>query len=366
MPDEQNSYELKHIFDVARLQHFARETKAIWPAFDETRFFLAASDSLDNLGIMQRMRQVATSFAETLPSDYAEALNILKQLAPRVQHSFAAISLSEFVVLRGVTDFDLSMDALRYFTRYGSAEFAIRHFLIADMDRTLTVMRGWAEDGNEHLRRLASEGARPRLPWSFQLKSLQADPSLSMPILERLKADTSLYVRKSVANHLNDFSKDHPEWLVGQLGTWDQSTPETAWIVKQAVRTLVKKGEPRALALIGASDTAHARIDEFAVMPVKLHLGDRLAITATVVSTGQTRQKIVADYAIHYVKASGRPSRKVFKLRLLDLALGETASLSISQTIKDFTTRKHHPGWHRVELLLNGRTMAESGFELAC
>lgn len=362
--DAGSSYELKHIFDMTRMQQFARDTKAVWADFDERRFLRAATDDLDNLGIMQRMRKVASAYAETLPEDYEQALAILSQVAPRIQHGFASISLSEFVALRGADDFERSMEALREFTRYGSSEFAVRHFIESDPERTLKVMTAWAEDENEHVRRLASEGTRPRLPWSFQLKTLQADPSLAMPILERLKADQSLYVRKSVANHLNDISKDHPAWLVEQLAGWPQDVRETGWIVKQALRTLVKKGDPRALTLVGATGEAEARVEAFTVDPQTLRLGDRLTISARVVSTGAERQKIVADYAIHYVKASGRPSRKVFKLKTFDLAAGEAMPLAISQTVKDFTTRKHHAGWHKVELMLNGTLAAEGGFNL--
>ncbi|EBV3599720.1 DNA alkylation repair protein, partial [Salmonella enterica subsp. enterica serovar Virchow] len=212
MADQTASPELKHIFDLARLNAFARETKAIWPAFDEGRFLGIVSTDLDALGIMQRMRQVAEGFHQTLPEDYGRALGILEDLAPRINHGFASIALAEFVVLRGRHDFDRSMQALAFFTRFGSSEFAVRHFLLDDLERALGAMRGWAEDDNEHVRRLASEGARPRLPWSFQLKTLQADPTLAMPMLEQMKADKSLYVRKSVANHLNDISKDHPDW----------------------------------------------------------------------------------------------------------------------------------------------------------
>lgn len=355
---------LKHIFDRARLAKFGADAKAIWPAFDQTRFMALATDNLDALGIMQRMRQTAQAFAATLPDDYDKALGILEELAPRIQHGFASISLCEFVVLRGRDDFARSIRALSHFTRYGSAEFAVRHFIQDDPEQALAIMRGWAGDENEHVRRLASEGTRPRLPWSFQLKSLQADPSLAMPILERLKADPSLYVRKSVANHLNDFSKDHPAWLVDRLAGWDQTAAETKWIVGQALRTLVKKGDAGALALVGASGKAEAKISDFSVAPATIRLGDRLTISAAVTSTADAQQRIVADYAIHYVKKDGKISRKVFKLKTFDLSAGATTNLSISQTVRDLSTRTHHAGWHKVELMLNGEVAADSGFDL--
>jgi len=355
---------LKDMFDFARFEHIADQTAAVWPGFERTRFIALAMENLDDLGIMQRMRQTATSLHATLPDDYGQALAVLYDLAPRIGHTFVGISLSEYVALYGQNDFDRSMAALRHLTQFGSAEFAIRHFLLTDLDRTLAVIRDWAEDDNEHVRRLASEGARPRLPWSFQLKELIADPSRAMPVLERLKADPSLYVRKSVANHLNDISKDHPAWLVNKLANWNQTVLETRWIVRQALRTLVKNGGQRALALIGSTGKAQARVESFTVTPDRVKFGDRITIAARLTSTSSEPQRLVVDYAVFYVKKGEKPSRKVFKLKELDLAPGAATDLTISQTIRDFTTRKHYPGWHRVELLVNGETMAESGFDL--
>lgn len=365
MSEGQQPAALKEIFDRARMRLLATETKAVWPEFDAERFFELATEGLDGLGIMQRMRLAAEAFDATLPDDYGRALAILAELAPNIRHGFASITLCEFVALRGAAEFDRSMEALRLFTRYGTAEFAIRPFIRREPERVLAVMRRWAEDENEHVRRLASEGARPRLPWSFQLRAVVADPALTWPILDRLRADPSLYVRKSMANHLNDIGKDHPDWLVERLAGWPREDAGTAWIVRHALRTLVKKGDARALALVGATGEAEVRVERFAVTPARLGLGERLTIAATLVSTATEPQRLVVDYAIHYVKKNGAASRKVFKLKALDLAPGAAGTLSISQTIRDFTTRTHHAGFHRIELMANGTTVAEGGFELA-
>lgn len=365
MTEPQAAPALKEIFNRARLDHFARETAAIAPGFDAERFLLLATDNLDALGIMQRLRQTAVSFQATLPTSYGAALEVLDVLAPRINHGFASIVLSEFVALYGQEHFDLSMRALHNFTRYGSAEFAVRHFLARDFERTLAVMVGWAEDDNEHVRRLASEGSRPRLPWSFNLKTLIADPSPTAPILEALKSDTSLYVRKSVANHLNDITKDHPDRVVDRVSGWDMQNAHTAWIVKHALRTLIKKGDARALHLIGSTGTPEVSVEHFAVTPAHIGLGERIALNVWLTSAASSNQKLVVDYAVHYVKKAGTPSKKVFKLREIELAPAASAELSISQVVRDFTTRKHHAGHHRVELIVNGETLAVSGFDLA-
>ena len=354
---------LKEIFNRERLRHFARETEAVWPDFDQKRFMKLATSGLDELGIMQRMRQTAVSLHETLPEDFRRALPILGDLAPRIGHGFASITLSEFVALYGQKHFDLSLDALKFFTRFGSSEFAVRHFLVADFGRTIAVMRQWAEDEKEHVRRLASEGSRPRLPWSFQLRNLIADPSPTAPILEALKADPSLYVRKSVANHLNDIGKDHPDLLVERVSGWDLSDKHTAWIVRHALRTLIKKGDARALALIGTTGKAEVRVEAFAIEPAKIRLGERITTKARLASTSTAPQRLVIDYAVHYPKKNGI-SRKVFKLKETELLANAGCELAISQTVKDFTTRKHNAGFHRVELMVNGEVLAESGFEL--
>lgn len=359
----EGAFALKEIFNRERLKHIGRETAAVWPQFDQKRFMKHATEGLDDLGIMQRMRQVAVSLHETLPQEFPKAVAILEELGPRVGHSFAAISLSEYVALYGRDHAARSLDALKFLTRFGSSEFAIRHFLIADFDRTLAVMRRWADDKNEHVRRLASEGSRPRLPWSFQLKNLIADPAPTGPILDALKADPSLYVRKSVANHLNDIGKDHPDRLVERVSGWGTAERHTAWIVRHALRTLIKKGDARALVLIGTTGKADVKIEAFAVEPPRIKLGDRITTRATLRSTAGAAQKLVVDYAIHYPKKNGI-SRKVFKLKELELPPGDLCDLAISQTVKDFTTRKHNAGFHRLELMVNGEVLAESGFEL--
>ena len=355
---------LKEIFNRDRLQHFARETAAIHPAFDTRRFLALTSDGLDDLSIMQRLRQIAIAFHATLPGPFEANLDILRALAPRINHGFASITLPEYVALYGHDHFDLSMQALAFFTRFGSSEFAVRHFLQKDLARALAVMERWSLDDNDHVRRLASEGCRPRLPWSFQLKTLIADPSPVAPILDNLKSDPSLYVRKSVANHLNDITKDHPEWVFDKIADWDQDDARTGWIMKQALRTLIKKGDTRALHLFGAGHKAEVDITTFSVTPSSLQLGGAVKISTTLVSTASAPQKLLIDYVVHYVKKTGGTSQKVFKWKELTMEPGATADLAISRAIRDFTTRVHYPGHHSVELIVNGEVLATGGFEI--
>ncbi len=285
-------------------------------------------------------------------------------MAPRFGEGFTALVLPDFVGCYGLDHFDLSLDALQFFTRFGSSEFAIREYLRRDLKRTLKVMKRWSRDENEHVRRLASEGSRPRLPWSFRLEALVTDPSPAASILENLRADPSLYVRKSVANHLNDISKDHPDWMLAKLKSWDLAHPHTQWIAKRAARTLIKAGHQPALHLFNFGGKPAVKLTDFKVTPARLKLGQALEFSFSLTSTTRKAQSLAVDYVIHYVKASGDTSPKVFKLRELTLAAGETQDIRKRQTIRNFTTRKHHAGRHRVEIQINGRILAQGQFVL--
>ncbi|HWT41689.1 MAG TPA: DNA alkylation repair protein [Sphingopyxis sp.] len=355
---------LKDLLGPPALETIADAGAAASPRFNRPAFMSAASDGLDGLSIMERVRHIADALHIVLPGDYVAALGILRAMAPRLTHAFQAIAVTEYVARYGLDDFDTSMDALAELTRFGSAEFAIRPFLAADTPRALAIMTRWTAHENEHVRRLASEGARPRLPWASRVPALKADPTLAAPILEALKADPSLYVRKSVANHLNDIAKDRPDWLLGRLAGWQQDDPQTAWIVRHALRTLIKKGDPGALALIGVGHGAAVTVRHFGIAPATVRLGDRIALAAELLSDAAETQRLVVDYRVHYARAGGKSAPKVFKLKTFELAAGDTVRLSISQTIRDFSTRRHHPGRHEVELIINGQTMATAAFEI--
>jgi 3-methyladenine DNA glycosylase AlkC len=355
---------LKDWFDVTRYRHLAGELSQLHRGFDANRFVKLAAAGLDELSLMQRLRRTSECLRATLPDDFHQALTVLRDLAPRINHGFVTLVLPDFVGLYGREHFDASMEALKYFTRFGSAEFAVREFLRLDLERALATMTVWSREDCEHVRRLASEGCRPRLPWSFRLEALIRDPAPVVPILENLKADPSLYVRKSVANHLNDITKDHPGWVMDRLEQWDRSHAHTAWIAKRALRTLIKAGDRRALGLIGAGEKARVRVGEFTVTPAKVRLGERITITCELESAARRTQRLVVDYAIHYVKKSGAASGKVFKWKELELPPAGTCRLTRSQVIRDFTTRVHHPGRHRLILHVNGEQLGEATFDL--
>jgi 3-methyladenine DNA glycosylase AlkC len=258
------------------------------------------------------------------------------------------------------------MDALKFFTAFGSSEFAVREFLRKDLKRALAIMKVWSRDDSDAVRRLASEGSRPRLPWSFRLDAILADPSLAAPILENLRSDASLYVRKSVANHLNDVTKSHPEWVLDRLATWPIENAHTAWIAKRALRSLIKAGNGRALAVIGAGGVPDVKVSKFAVTPRQVTLGERVTLSFDLASKCPESQRLVIDYRMHYVKKSGVTAAKVFKLKELTLDGGQKVAIERTQNIRDFTTRVHYAGRHDVEILVNGVCLAKGHFDLSC
>jgi 3-methyladenine DNA glycosylase AlkC len=355
---------MKNWFNPARYQTLADELAALAPGFDRRRFLRVALDGLEQLELMDRLRRTTAAFAAATPGDFRRQVAILRELAPRIEHGFVGIWPCDFVATHGLGDPAFALAALRDLTRYGSAEFAVRPFLARDLPGTLKVMRAWADEADEHVRRLASEGSRPRLPWGQRLTALVADPSPTGPILEALRADPALYVRKSVANHLNDIAKDHPAAVLDRVERWDRADARTAWIVRHAIRTLVKRGEPRALALLGAGAPARLDVAAFTVTPRRLRLGDTVTLAAELTSATRREQTLVIDYVVHYVKATGRHTAKVFKWTTATLGPGGPLRLIKRQTIRDFSTRRHHPGVHRVELQVNGRRLAESTFTL--
>jgi 3-methyladenine DNA glycosylase AlkC len=355
---------LKEIFNAERLQHIAREMSAVYPAFKAKAFLKHAQDGLAELSVMQRMARVSESLHAVLPLDYQDSLEVLFELAPRLNSGFVSMCLPHYVASYGAHAFDTSMDALKYFTTFGSSEFAIRHFLRSDLERSLELMHDWTRDENHHVRRLASEGSRPRLPWSFRLEAVQADPQLAAGILDRLKADESLYVRKSVANHLNDVTKVHPEWVLDTIEGWSLENKHTAWIAKHALRSLIKQGDLRALTVIGAGAKAEVQLLDVRVEPAVVRLGETITLSFVVKSTVAHEQRLVIDYAIDYVKANGGVSRKVFKLKTVVLAGFGEMVVGRKQVIKDFTTRKHFVGLHSVLVMVNGGQRASEAFNL--
>jgi 3-methyladenine DNA glycosylase AlkC len=355
---------LKHRYSRQYIETLAVALKRASPSFDAAAFTRTVlGRGWNGLELKQRMRRIAQALHAHVPGNYRQQLRVLRAAAPGFG-GFEGMFFPDFVELYGRDDFDASVDALAEFTRYSSSEFAVRPFIVRYGERMLAAMTRWAVSDNEHLRRLASEGCRPRLPWAMTLPEFKRDPAPVLAILERLKNDPSEYVRRSVANNLNDIAKDHPQLVLGIARRWLGTSAATDALVKHACRTLLKRGDAQALALFGHHDGVEVGVRGFKLAAPRIPIGTDLAFGFEVVSRTKQAARLRVEYAVDFVKSAGHTTRKVFKVAELQLDAGAAARFERRHRFRDFTTRKHYPGKHRIAIVVNGVQRAARLVEL--
>lgn len=341
--------------------------------FPQQQFIKQALAGLNELELKQRVDHLIVVLADYLPADFADAADVLisvkhhwHRLTPNDSSgTFAAWPLIDYVAVYGLSQPETALNVLKILTPLFSAEFAIRPFISQHFDITHQYLLGWASETDEHVRRLASEGTRPRLPWGKRLTQFCDDPAPILPILELLKDDASLYVRRSVANNLNDIAKDHPAKVIRLCQSWSvDASAERQWLIRHALRSLVKSGYAEAFVLLGYSSNPQITIPVFKFTEISVILGDALQIETLLRSASDETQKLVLDYRIHHVKANGSRTSKVFKWKNITLHGQQTVALSKLHSFKIITTRKYYAGTHIVELLINGVSYASAEFEL--
>lgn len=350
------------------VSELARGLAATDSSFPSERFIALSVDGLEKLELKARARHIADALEATLPAEPAAAFDLLvRSLAPPLEETsgsgFRYFPYSEYLGRRGPEDIEAALAANHALTQRFTSEFCIRSLLTAAPERTLRELSRWVTDPNPHVRRLVSEGTRPRLPWGSRLPAFQRDPAPVLNLLERLRDDPSEYVRRSVANNLNDIAKDHPERVLDVADAWlRDASRERRKLVEHALRTLVKAGHPRALALLGAGGDA-LRV-KAAVTPRAVHVGESVVIRAFVSNGGEEVAHVVVDVRIHFVRPRG-PSVKTFKLGRRDLAPGERYEFRRSYPMLHRTIRQLHEGSHRVEVQVNGRIVRAGAFDLS-
>ncbi|MDK4737826.1 DNA alkylation repair protein [Rhizobium sp. CNPSo 3464] len=364
---------LKDRFGAEVPARIAEMIGAVHPAFDRKGSVAATLGGYEPLELMDRGRAIARTLKVFLPGDYPEAIDILvRSLGPEMNGSdnfgmtpFLYLPHTIFVADNGIDHFEPSMRAQYELTKRFTAEFSVRTFLDKRQEETLERLRMWASDANVHVRRLVSEGTRPRLPWAQRLRAFQADPAPVLELLELLKDDPELYVRRSVANNLNDIGKDHPSVLIETVRRWSVDAPEERQrLIRHALRSAVKRGEADAIGAMGYSAAEGIRVGSAEIMPAKAQMGDIVRIGFSLVNEGEAAQSLLVDFAVHFVKANGMARTKVFKLTSVSLAPGETAQFSKALRLDDLTTRKHYPGLHRIDAMVNGVAMQVGEFVL--
>lgn len=356
---------LKDMYNRIYVEDLAVAIKRFYPPLEVEAFSTGIfDDQWEERALKERMRHITLTLRPLLPERYRDVLAILRQTAPTLSdYSFENMIFPDFVEVYGLDDWVASIPVLEQFTQLISAEFAVRPFIVQDQERMMAQMLAWADHEHEAVRRLASEGCRPRLPWGIALPALQADPWPILPILEGLKDDPSESVRRSVANNLNDISKDHPEVVIDLLRRWQGSgKDEMAWITNQALRTLVKEGHPRALELLGYSPHPAVELQNLTISPATVSIGNDVVITFDIIGLGEAKQNLMVDYVVYLMRANGRQTPKVFKLTKKEIIPGERVHIRKKHSFKPVTTRKYYPGRHAVEIQINGRRFGRREF----
>ncbi|MGE0099402.1 MAG: DNA alkylation repair protein [Hydrogenophaga sp.] len=356
-----------------------------WPRFDRKRFEAQATEGLEALEFKARAMQMADALESTLPVEFAHACEVLQaSLAPPlaldakgepISHSpavaasgvagWAVWSMGEFVARRGLTEVPTALACLRALTQRFTAEFAIRPLIQQQQALVFDTLSQWVSDPSAHVRRLVSEGSRPRLPWGLRLQSLVADPSPTLPLLRALQDDTSSYVRRSVANHLNDVAKDHPDLVASWVREHLVDAPVTrSALLRHASRGLIKSGHAPTLAAWGLASGLKGEAS-LNLSSARAAVGGDIGMNVVLRSSARQPQLLEVDYAVHHVRANGSSSPKVFKGWKLSLAPGEERLLSRRHSLKPVTTRTLYPGRHVVEIRVNGVSLAEASFLLS-
>jgi 3-methyladenine DNA glycosylase AlkC len=364
---------LRNVFNPAAVEQLADGIVRVWPLFDRAGFVATINGQLDALSFGERNALIRDTLRMYLPPAFPEAVQILLDaLEPEIPDCelsgfdrFTVMSQNDFVAAYGLEHLDLSLRALYEFTKRFTAEGAIRAFLQRYPEQTLTRLAEWAADPNCHVRRLVSEGTRPRLPLAPRLRAFVKDPRPVLELLELLKADPVLMVRRSVANNLNDIAKDHPDLVVETLARWKQARDSgTEWIIGHATRTLLKQGHPGALALLGYGAKTAISAASLQLNQTRVRMGEDLVFTVEIQSTADAPQDLMIDYVVHHRKANGKLAPKVFKLAKKRLGSREALTLTKRHAFRSLSTRVYYPGRHALEIQINGQRWGWQEFEL--
>ncbi|MDH6342496.1 3-methyladenine DNA glycosylase AlkC [Parabacteroides sp. PFB2-12] len=371
----------KNMYNEPFLDRFTKDLKLVIPDLD-TRIFTSQVMDKDweDRELKQRTAHMATVLRQFLPADYKESVDkillLLDHIEPRYPHcsqiddtkfglllEYGGI-LDSYIEQYGLDDYETSVKAIERITQFSSCEFVTHPFIVKYPEAMMAQMLIWSKHEHWGVRRLASEGCRPRLPWAMALPSLKADPTPILPILENLKNDPARFVRLSVANNLNDIAKDNPQVVIDLVKRWQGESEEVDWIIKHGCRTLLKQGNPEVMELFGLGSTKHIMIENFRIVTPQVKVGDSLEFSFNLSNNNNKKAKIRLEYSLYYQKANGTLSKKVCKISEKDYAAHSTTAITRKHSFKVVTTRKLHPGLHQVAIIINGNEFEKHDFEL--
>lgn len=374
MPEKiSNPGMLKAFYDHGYVQRLGRSLAEVEGSFDATAFESLAGDGLADLELKARTEQICAAMGQCLPKDFATAVAVVQRAMgdPGPEPDDEGMGGFEFwphvtfLSAFGLSNPEAALRAMRFFTQHYSCEFAVRAFLIEHPDLALEHVRQWSQDHDWRVRRLASEGTRPRLPWGQQIKAFIANPEPVVALLNGLHNDPRLIVRRSVANNLNDIAKDHPDRAVEAAAAWfNTGQPGSQWTVKHGLRPLIKQGHRGALAILGFEGGEGVEVSELHLDPAQPHIGSTADLSFTVLNRETGIVNVVIDYALGRTLAKGKRGEKVFKLRNMALKPDQAVTVATTLRFKQLSTPTYYPGPHAVRILINGRVAAERLFRL--
>lgn len=368
----------KNLLNQDVIEGMASHFKKYASNFDEKSFISDATQDLELLGLKERTDRITDTMIKYFPTDFKKAAKIMlsslgsplgDNISSGVVNSkgisgWAVTPMAHYIGLKGHENFDLSMTLFKEMTKCASSEFGIRFFILEQPEKTLSVLKNWALDSDQHVRRLVSEGSRSRLPWAMRLPMFIEDPSPVIEILEILKDDESEYVRRSVANNLNDIAKDHPDIVAGIAEKWMvNASDERRRLIRHACRTLIKNGHKKTLIVLGYKPPSIREANIEILTPVVI-FGEALEFSISIASSSSHDQPLMIDYIIHHQKANGKTLPKVFKCRITNLLKNKTLKITKKHPIKKITTRVYYAGLHSLEVMVNGVSVGKSDFQL--
>jgi 3-methyladenine DNA glycosylase AlkC len=362
---------LKNTFNEQLIVSFSEICAKHIENFDSEYFLKFVFDvNWIHLELKPRIKHIAAAIHDQLTENTLENLKIITSISENIrnnqnkQDTFEYLFLCDYIEVYGLQELEASLESIEKVTVLASCEFAIRPFLLKYPKETFAQLMEWSYHPHASVRRLASEGCRPKLPWGMGLPFLKKNPNPIYPILENLKDDPSLYVRRSVANNINDISKDHPKDVLKILHDWNGFSGERNWLVKRAARTLLKKGDTKALRLFGYGNINNFEIIRLKLQTKKVIIGSYLIFYFSVTNKSKSNQKIRLEYFIHFLLANGSLSKKVFKISEREMNAKETLHYERRHSFKIISTRKYYTGSHKVSLVINGIEMDAQYFKL--
>jgi 3-methyladenine DNA glycosylase AlkC len=361
---------LKDLYSPAFYDRLTTALAATIQDFDQALFIKKIfTPEFEFKELKERMKHTTQVLHDFLPDDYPQTITLIKKIIEQLriqgigEDGLAYMFLPDYIETYGIDDLENSVEALEFVTQFVSCEFAVRPFILKYENQMILRMQQWSLHESHKVRRLSSEGSRPRLPWAMGIPFLKKDPTSILPILENLKTDPSEFVRRSVANSLNDIAKDHPQVVLNMAKKWSGLGAETDAIIKHGSRTLLKQGHADILKHYGLID-AGILLKDFKILTPKIRIGESLEFSFSILNSNPAEQKVRLEYAIYYKKQNGQSTKKVYKISERIYPAGATINIIRKQKFILITTRKFHLGDHQISMIINGAEKNILPFEL--